>query len=190
MEPFFTTKDVGKGTGLGLSMVHGFVTRSGGSMSIESEEGVGTTVSLFLPRLKQEMNDTSPPLLASGRVLVADDDDDVRAMAISMLRRLGFSPEGVADADLALQFLRAGNEVAILFSDVRMPGGMNGLQLAEAARTIRPELTVILTSGFTGDEEIMRKIRDSCFAFLTKPYDMAALGNIIQIVLQDKRNAA
>ncbi|MBI2718120.1 MAG: hypothetical protein HY245_03395 [Rhizobiales bacterium] len=108
MEPFFTTKGAGKGTGLGLSMVHGFVTCSGGSMSIESEEGVGTTVSLFLPRLKQAADAAPPPPpLASGKVLVVDDDSDVRAMARSMLRRLGFSPEGVSDADAALQFLRA-----------------------------------------------------------------------------------
>ena len=190
MEPFFTTKEVSKGTGLGLSIVHGFVTRSGGAMSIESEEGVGTTVSLFLPRLKQEVNDTSPPLLVSGRILVVDDDDDVRAMAMAMLRRLGFSPEGVADANAALQFLRAGKAVEILFSDVRMPGGMNGLQLAEAARVIRPDLKVILTSGYTGNPEFMQKIRDGRFAFLPKPYDGAGLSNMIRAVLEDNRSAA
>ncbi len=190
MEPFFTTKDVGKGTGLGLSMVHGFVTRSGGSMSVESEEGVGTTVSLVLPRLRQEANDTSPPLLASGGVLVVDDDSDVRTMAMSMLRGLGFSAEGVSDANAALQLLRAGNEVAILFSDVRMPGGMNGLQLAAEARAISPDIKVILTSGYTGDREVMRKIAAGRFAFLPKPYDETELGRMIQTVLGDNRNVA
>jgi len=191
MEPFFTTKEVGKGTGLGLSMVHGFVTRSGGSMSIESEEGVGTTVSLFLPRLMQEanVNDISPPL-ASGRVLVVDDDSDVRVMAMSMLRQLGFSPEGVSDAEAAMQFLRAGNEVAILFSDVRMPGRMNGLQLAVEASATSPDIKVILTSGYTGDREVMRKITAGRFAFLPKPYDEAELGRMIQTVLRDNRSVA
>jgi len=190
-EPFFTTKGAGKGTGLGLSMVHGFVTRSGGSMSIESEEGVGTTVSLFLPRLKQVANDAPAPApLASGRVLVVDDDSDVRAMAMSILRRLGLSPEGVADADAALQFLRAGKEVDVLFSDVRMPGGMNGLQLAEESKKIRPDLKVILTSGYAGSPEVMQKIREGRFAFLPKPYDGAGLGKMIRSVLEDSRSAA
>ncbi len=190
-EPFFTTKDAGKGTGLGLSMVQEFVTRSRGAMHVGSQEGVGTTMSLYLPRLQQTaINIAAASQFVSGRILVVDDDHDVRTLAVSMLERLGHSCASVADAHAALEFLQASHDVAIMFSDVRMPGGMNGLQLVQEARLMRSDLKVILTSGHVGDMKIMQQIKASRFAFLPKPYDEDELGGMIQSILRDARSAA
>ena len=159
-EPFFTTKEVGKGSGLGLSQVYGFVRESGGHVRIRSVEGVGTTIELWLPRSTERLAEPSDatarvPLRTASAgevVLVVEDDDDVRDLASESLRELGYQTLIARDAAEALQMLRQPDRrIDILFSDVVMPGGMNGAQLAIEARRLRPALRVLLTSGYTAD---------------------------------------
>jgi PAS domain S-box-containing protein len=154
-EPFFTTKDVGKGTGLGLSTVYGFARQSGGAILIDSELGKGSRVSLYLPvseacRLKnsEALNETVPTGIAGQRVLVVEDQHDVREHVCKLLTRAGFAVSSASDAATALGLLESGETFDLLFTDVLMPGGMNGVELAEAASAIAPEMKVLYTSGF------------------------------------------
>ncbi|MEZ5995148.1 MAG: PAS domain S-box protein [Hyphomonadaceae bacterium] len=151
-EPFFTTKEVGKGSGLGLSMVYGFVTQSKGAVKIDTKIGEGAKVTLYLPRTKEvarEGSDRAVQNAASGRerILLVEDDDLVRAQAGAELRGLGYRVVTARGGAEALEILRAGQEFDLLFTDVVMAGGMNGRQLAEAARALAPHLPVLYTSG-------------------------------------------
>jgi PAS domain S-box-containing protein len=181
-DPFFTTKEVGKGTGLGLSMVYGFVKQTGGHIHIESQLDVGTTVSLYLPRLlrgnEQEVSDEAPPAelgSVSETVLVVEDDDDVRTYTVGILRELGYrvveSPDGAA----ALHVLeRQEPPVDLILTDVVMPK-MSGRELAEAARRIQPGVKVLFTSGYTRDA-IMRDGRlEPGVDLLSKPFNYVTL---------------
>ncbi|WP_158744033.1 MASE4 domain-containing protein [Acidisphaera sp. L21] len=183
-EPFFTTKEIGKGTGLGLSQVYGFVQQAGGQCQIDTSPGLGCTVAMYLPR-STEVSRTAPndnvvPLRrATGGevVLVVEDDETVREMAAESLEALGYGVQTASDARIALDLLRDTARVDILFSDVVMPGGMNGAQLANEARKLRPGLKVLLTSGYTvtatgGARELPQDV-----PLLRKPYlreDLAA----------------
>ena len=154
-EPFFTTKGIGQGTGLGLAQVYGFARQSGGSVRLESRLGHGTTVTLLLPvstRPALAAPQTAPEVIAaqSCAVLVCEDDDDVAALVVDMLRQLGHSPTRVATAAAALGALADDRPVDILFTDVMMPGGMDGLALAREVRRRRPGLPVLLTTGYIG----------------------------------------
>jgi CheY-like chemotaxis protein len=182
-DPFFTTKDVGKGSGLGLSQVYGFVRQSGGNVRIESQPGVGTTVRIYLPRTGRSIaaaehraacQDALAP--AKGEtVLMVEDDQEVLEIALEMLRGLNYSVLVARDAQEALDVLRGPERVDLLFSDVVMPRGMNGAELARLARALRPELPVLLTSGYTAralSEE--HGIADD-FPLLPKPYRVAEL---------------
>src|SRR5581483_5524728 len=152
VEPFFTTKPPGAGSGLGLSMVYGFVRQSGGQLRISSEPGIGTTVSLCLPRssgvVGPEATEAPEHRLRVGHqtVLVVDDNPDMRQVAERHLRFLGYTVLTAASGPAALSVLRAGTPVDLLFSDISMPEGMNGLQLAEAARKLRPDFKVLFTT--------------------------------------------
>ncbi|MDP2292828.1 MAG: ATP-binding protein [Actinomycetota bacterium] len=152
-EPFFTTKPVGSGTGLGLSMVHGFVQQSGGFVDVRSELGVGTTVQLHLPRaIGDRRAPTAAPHVTTPRrgsetVLVVDDDDLVRPLVCIAIRRLGYHVLEAAGGSDALDILRGPDRVDLLFTDVSMPGGMSGVELAAATREVRPDLAVLFTSG-------------------------------------------
>src|SRR6516225_5261780 len=156
-DPFFTTKEVGKGSGLGLSQVYGFTKTAGGHVTIESKLGSGTTVKLYLPKssdrpITAETSDQTTSLGPAGShetILVVEDDEDVLMVAAENLRELGYHVETAVNAVQALHILKGDDPVDLLFSDVIMPGGMNGLQLAVEARRIRPELKVLLTSGYT-----------------------------------------
>jgi CheY-like chemotaxis protein len=155
-EPFFTTKDTGKGTGLGLSMVFGFVKQSGGHVKIYSEVGSGTVVRVYLPREtqsedKQDLAESISALpMAAGRevVLAVEDNEKLRRVLVKQLESLGYSVIETADGKSALEILHGDDDIALLLTDVVMPGGLDGRQLAQAASQIRPALKVLFTSGF------------------------------------------
>jgi PAS domain S-box-containing protein len=175
-DPFFTTKPVGKGTGLGLSQIHGFAAQSGGHAEIDSVVGEGTTLRLFLPRATGAAADVhrcEANLERGGgaTVLLVEDNEQVRAFAESLLVDLDYRVVSAASAEEALEALD-GREVDLLFSDVMMPG-MNGVELAERARATRPDLPVVLASGYS---EEMARGNASAFETLAKPYGAATLG--------------
>ena len=156
-EPFFTTKEVGRGTGLGLSMIYGFVKQSGGHVKIYSEPDHGATVKVYLPRSSEPeyLGDLEVPIVQSATngtpemILVVEDDPEVRPLAMKVLGSLGYVALEATDADSALAMLGRHPEVALLFTDVVLPGGVNGAQLARLAREHYPDLKVLYTSGYT-----------------------------------------
>ncbi|HET6432797.1 PAS domain S-box protein [Dyella sp.] len=152
LEPFFTTKDVGKGSGLGLSMVYGFVRQSGGQLSIDSEPGRGTRVDLMLPvalspTVRTRQVETAQ-VTGSESILVVEDEPDVRQVAATFLRSMGYQVYEAADAETAVQMLQTLPQIALLFSDVMLGGGMTGVDLAREAQSQRASLKVLLTSGY------------------------------------------
>jgi CheY-like chemotaxis protein len=181
-EPFFTTKEVGKGSGLGLSMVYGFVKQSNGHVAIYSEPGLGTTVRIYLPAVTNGA-ERAPSLVpaetivATGResVLVAEDDPFVRSYAVTCLSSLGYRVIEAVDGREALHRLNEGARADILFTDVVMPGGINGWELAEQARKIRPGLKVLLTSGYALETLAERGRLPVGAVILNKPYRKAEL---------------
>lgn len=171
MEPFFTTKEAGRGSGLGLSMVYGFAKQSGGHLQITSHLAAGTRVELFLPAARhaapQEQSNASPSVGGKGEaVLVVEDDTAVRNIAVAFLRSSGYRVEAVANASDALAVLGQDSDIDLLFSDVMMGEGMNGYALAQEARRERPDLPVLLTSGY----EEHAQTTASRFDLLRKPY--------------------
>lgn len=177
-EPFYTTKEVGRGSGLGLAQVHGFATQSGGDVEIDSAPGRGTTVTLILPRssgapaaTERHLIDVDRPATAngaSGRVLLVEDDDEVAALVADMLTQLGYHPTRVSSATAALGALADGRPVDVVFSDIMMPGGMNGLDLAREVRRRRPRLPLVLTSGYS--EATRQEAAAEGIPVLPKPY--------------------
>ncbi|MFN3725558.1 MAG: ATP-binding protein [Allosphingosinicella sp.] len=190
-EPFFTTKEVGKGTGLGLSMVYGFVRQSGGHVEIHSEAGEGTTVKLYLPRLTGDGHEGEPDagtLVPAGggheTVLVCEDDDGVRAYTVEVLRELGYRVIEAADGSAALQQLEAANgTIDLLFTDVVLPGGMNGEELAQRARTTRPDLKVLFTTGYARNAVVHEGRLDPGVELITKPFAYAELAARVRDML-------
>ena len=183
-EPFFTTKEVGKGTGLGLSMVYGFVKQSGGHIHIASEAGEGTVARIYLPRLVSGLTPTAVAVPDSERrggdetILVCEDDDGVRANSVESLRELGYEVLEAADARAALRVLDGRDgKVDLLFTDVILPGGMTGSDLAAKAREVCPALRVLFTTGYARDAIVHHGRLDSGVQLLTKPFafdDLAA----------------
>jgi CheY-like chemotaxis protein len=172
-EPFFTTKAMGRGSGLGLSMVYGFVKQSGGHLRMESQPGQGTRIELFLPIAAADAITDAPGSTAEVRgselVLVVEDEPEVRNIAAAFLRSLGYRAMAVGNAADALAQLAANEDIALLFSDVMLGGGMNGIELAQAARSLRPQLGVLLTSGY--DEPATTTTgAASPFELIRKPY--------------------
>ena len=186
-EPFVTTKEVGKGTGLGLAQVYGFARQSGGGVRLRSQPGAGTTVSLLLPLSRRPApvaiaapaDPEGPPTLGAA-VLVCEDDDDVAALVVDMLTQLGHEPTRVTTAAAALGALADGRDVDLLFTDVMMPGGMNGLALALEARRRRPGLAVLLTTGYTGGSPEEGLVG---LPMLRKPYRIDDLAQALQRIL-------
>jgi signal transduction histidine kinase len=188
-EPFFTTKEVGKGSGLGLPQVYGFAEQSGGSVRIESEIGQGTTVVLTLPRTHRApmavdpFVDVGQPLPKTfGSVLLVEDDDEVASLVSDMLRELGYKVTRTASAEAALGALADDRPIDIIFSDIMMPGRMNGLDLAREAQRRRPRLPVLLTSGYA--EAAMSEASRENIRGLRKPYDIQALAQTLREVIE------
>jgi PAS domain S-box-containing protein len=190
-EPFFTTKEVGKGSGLGLSMVYGFVKQSNGHVAIYSEPGLGTTVRIYLPQvvsklgLSPEQTQAGASALPRGTetVLVVEDDPFVRSYSISRLESLGYAVIAAVDGNDALQKLRADAAVDILFTDIVMPGGINGWELADLAQQLRPGLPVLLTSGYALETLVKHGRLRAGAVVLTKPYRKADLARRLREVV-------
>jgi len=177
-EPFFTTKEVGKGSGLGLSQVYGFVRQSEGEVQLHSTVGQGTTFTLRLPASEEAVEQAAPevePSLVQGgheRVLLVEDDATVLTLTLDMLSGLGYQVATATNANEALEIIQSDAEIDVLFSDVVMPGGVSGVSLARTARELRPNLKVLLTSGFVGDGAVLETAE---FPLLDKPYETSAL---------------
>jgi len=197
-EPFFTTKEVGKGSGLGLSMVYGFIKQSAGHVTIYSEPGLGTTVRMYLPvtvtagaadlameRAPAAPQAVAPEVLPLGieTVLVVEDDPFVRAFAVRTLEELGYRVIAAVNGREALAHLQGDEPIDLLFSDVVMPGGMNGWELAEHARVLRPNLRIMLTSGYAVETLLARGRLRGDTNFLNKPYRKAELAQRLREVL-------
>ncbi len=190
-DPFFTTKGVGGGSGLGLSQVYGFAKSLGGHVEIESEMGLGTTVSLLLPKSSEPVPpQTSENLLPLRRargtetVLAVEDDEEVLELTVVALKDLGYTVLTAANAGDALKILRSAAEIDVLFSDVIMPGGMNGAQLAVEARRLRPGLKVLLTSGYTAEALTKEHGMPDDLEVLPKPYRHEDLANKLRLVIK------
>jgi two-component system NtrC family sensor kinase len=185
-EPFFTTKPVGKGTGLGLSQVFGFTHQSGGTVTVASEIGRGTTIRMYLPRSNAqrvasvEPSPEAPTAVAAGRtILVVEDDPMVATATAALIEQLGHRSVRADSAAKALEILTGDHDIDLVFSDVVMPGAMNGIELAHAIRKLRPDIPVILTSGYSG------QIRDASrqFEILPKPLAVTTLDAAIRHAL-------
>jgi len=183
-EPFFTTKDIGKGSGLGLAQVHGFVEQSGGRVDVLSRLGEGTRVTLVLPKAQvgteaaTEAPGHAQPVAAVsiGAALLVEDDDEVAALTEEMLAHLGWRVTRVASAEAALNFKLDG--VGLVFSDVMMPGGKNGIELAHALRARQPDLPIVLASGYA--ESVRVEAARSGLPLLGKPFDIDTLAATIE----------
>jgi PAS domain S-box-containing protein len=188
-DPFFTTKEVGKGTGLGLSMVFGFVKQSGGHVKIYSEEGHGTSVKMYLPRatgLSQTAAEAEISSQIEGgteTVLVVEDDSLVRRYVMTQIESLGYTTLEAANASDALQIIDATPSIDLLFTDVIMPGIMNGRQLVDEARKRRPQLKTLYTSGYTENAIVHHGRLDSGVLLLAKPYRKSELARMLRLAL-------
>jgi len=189
-EPFFTTKEVGKGTGLGLSMVYGFVRQSGGHVAVESAPGVGTTVALYLPKATQKpdaeveaiQTQAIPP--GSERILVVEDNEDLLEVTTAMLTTFGYRVLCARNGAEAIQMLESGQEFELLFSDVVMPNGMNGVELAREARRLSKDIKILLTSGYAGDVLERHGAVDE-FLIIDKPFRLADLARRLRSILHE-----
>jgi PAS domain S-box-containing protein len=186
-EPFFTTKETGKGTGLGLSMVYGFAKQSGGHVQIYSEPAHGTTIRLYLPVAMGEADADVPvatPAQGAGEtILVVEDDTLVREFVIAQLRSLGYRTVAAANGRAALAHLESGRPFDLLFTDVVMPGGMTGRQLADEILKSRPATKVLYTSGYTENAMAHDGRLDRDLMLLCKPYRKSALASMIRLAL-------
>jgi len=188
-EPFFTTKDVGKGSGLGLSMVYGFVKQSNGHIKIYSEEGHGTTVKLYLP---QATGVADAPATEAGTfegthgdetILIVEDDALVREYVVTQISRFGYHALAASNVAEALAIINGAEHIDLLFTDVIIPGGMNGSQLATEALKRRPELKVLYTSGYAENAIVHHGRLDAGVLLLPKPYLSSDLARMIQTAL-------
>lgn len=189
-EPFFTTKEHHARSGLGLSMIYGFAKQSGGNVMVYSEVGHGTTIKLYLPRVESPAEpeapaaDVTPQHLGGNEVILAVEDDDiVRKLVVDNLDKLGYRVLEAADGAAALEILRSSARIDLLFTDVILPGGMTGLELAEESRTLRPGLRVLFTSGYTKSSTVHQGKIDESVHLLSKPYRREELNRKIREVL-------
>jgi PAS domain S-box-containing protein len=194
-DPFFTTKKAGSGTGLGLSMAYGFVKQSGGHIRLYSEPGHGTTVAIYLPRAKASKADEAPGLEDSpadlGRgetVLLVEDDDRVRRVSAGRLRELNYSVIEAADGRRALELLAENLRIDIVFTDMVMPGGVTGSEVAAQVQARHPGTKVLLTSGYA-EPDVVRRSAIQSSAWLRKPYSKQALARKLRELLDDRRPA-
>jgi CheY-like chemotaxis protein len=186
-EPFFTTKDVGKGTGLGLSQVYGFAKQSGGFVAATSTPGCGTLIEVFLKRSMEILPEAreigqASPQKGTGVVLVVEDDAAVRATTSGMLEDLGYSVVCAETASAALELIQANASVDLVFSDVVMPDGMSGVELAQQIVSLRPHLPVLLTSGYTA-QRVIPETPAGELTLLKKPFSHADLSIAIRNIM-------
>ena len=189
-DPFFTTKEVGKGTGLGLSQVYGFVKQSGGHVAIESTTGAGTSIRLYLPRnigaeiaaADTDIGAATPVARAQEIVLVVEDEPDVRRLSVDALRELGYTVMHASDPREALSLLELQPRIDLLLTDIVMPA-MNGRHLAEAARSLRPDLKVVYTTGYAGEASVHDGRAQPDVVVLPKPFTLSALATRVRDAL-------
>jgi PAS domain S-box-containing protein len=189
-EPFFTTKEKGRGTGLGLAMVYGFVKQSGGHVTIYSEPGLGTTINLYLPRSDAPSAEAAPvtgvadlDVQVRETVLVVEDDSRVRQLTIKRLKLIGYQVLEASNGPAALEILKRGDAVDLVFTDLIMPGGLSGREVAIRARELKPNVKVLLTSGYA--EELVHgdDLQREQLKVLRKPYQQAELVAALRDVL-------
>ena len=193
-EPFFTTKPAGAGSGLGLSMVYGFVKQSGGHIQIYSELGQGTSIKMYFPRLTDASAIPAWETLAAPKVprsgehheciLLVEDDEDVSRFVVDALRDIGYRVEHAADAAQALELLKSLPDVALLLTDVILPGGMNGRELAQEIHKMRPNLPVLFATGYTRNAIIHHGRLDNDVNLLTKPFTTEALASKVRQLIE------
>ncbi|HZL31287.1 MAG TPA: ATP-binding protein, partial [Pseudolabrys sp.] len=189
-EPFFTTKEVGKGTGLGLSQVYGFAKQSGGTVTITSAEGRGTAITIFLPRshetpqMPSAQTVTEGPVEPAGTVLLVEDNADVAEVGAGFFSQLGYRVRSVVNAQAALAALRLDSDVDLVFSDILMPGSMNGLDLAREIATRFPAIPVLLTTGYSASaqEAVAQGV-----VVQQKPYDLESLKRNIREAIEGSK---
>ncbi len=191
-DPFFTTKPLGQGTGLGLSMVFGFVKQSGGHVRIYSEVGHGTTIGIYLPRY----HGSGTTRHATGRigkigkpgdgesVLIVDDEPTVRMLVTEALEELAYKVLEAGDGQSGLDILRGGRRIDLLVTDVGLPGGMNGRQLADAARQIRPNLKILFITGYAANAAVGNGLVEAGMEIMTKPFAIQALANKVRSMIE------
>lgn len=187
-DPFFTTKPTGQGTGLGLSMVYGFARQSGGQVRIYSEPGQGAMVCIYLPRSEASADEAEtvperidlPKAQAGETVMIVDDEPTVRMLVTEILHDLGYQAIEAADGPSGLKILQSDARIDLLVTDVGLPGGMNGRQLADAARVGRPDLKVLFITGYAENAVVGNGQLDSGMHVMTKPFEMAALSERIR----------
>jgi signal transduction histidine kinase len=190
-DPFFTTKAAGKGTGLGLSMIHGFMRQSGGEIRVYSEVGRGTTVCLYLPRHYGEAEELGPTVEqrvaespGSGEtILVVDDEPSVRTLVVEVLEELGYLAIEAGDGPTALRLLQSVSSVDLLITDLTLPGGINGREVADRARTLRPSIRVLFITGYAENSVISNGQLQPGVQLLHKPFSMQVLASRVKNIL-------
>lgn len=192
-DPFFTTKPIGMGTGLGLSMIYGFARQSGGGVQIISTVGRGSRVCIYLPahigsavvpHLESRLPEAQPPMYGSETVLVVDDETAVRALVCEVLAELGYRILEAEVGSVALNILQSGQTIDLLITDVGLPGGMNGRQLADAARLLRPTLKVLFVTGYAENAALGQGTLDPGMHVLTKPFSIPTLSVRVKELLE------
>lgn len=191
-DPFFTTKPIGQGTGLGLSMIHGFVRQSGGQVRVYSEPGKGATMCLYLPRYtgavvnEEQSGDAQIEHVGVGEtVLVIDDEPTVRMLIVEVLEEAGYRPLEAADGPSGLKILQSDAKIDLLITDVGLPGGMNGRQVADAARSTRPGLKVLFVTGYAENAAVGNGHLDAGMQVITKPFVMTDLANKVTELIEN-----
>jgi CheY-like chemotaxis protein len=191
-EPFFTTKPRGKGTGLGLAMVYGFVKQSGGTIRIYSEPGHGTTLTFYLPLAESVAKPhrdealTHSPAKLSGKVLVVDDEPDLLETATTFLNEMGYTTYQAHDGASALEVIEQHADLDLLVTDIVMPGGMNGVELAKKARERLPHIKFIYCSGFPADAITERRLPIVDGPLLNKPYQRVRFGAMVNAAMEGR----
>ena len=193
-DPFFTTKEIGQGTGLGLSQVYGFIKQSGGHVKLYSQPGDGTTVKMYLPRVSPDAaelaasgRDEPAPAGAGETILVVEDEEDVRDATVTMLQDLGYRVRAAANGADALRLVAEHDDFRLLFTDIGLPGGLNGRQLAEKAHELRPGLLVLYTTGYARNAVVHQGVLDHGVELLVKPFNYAGLATRIKHLDREHR---
>ena len=188
-EPFFTTKEMGKGSGLGLSMVYGFVKQSGGHIMVESVLERGTTITIYLPRSQQvaliEDDDATVTEVSKqvGNILVVEDDPDLRELAATILNAYGYEVSVAVLAEEAIDLLQQDRKFDLLFTDIVLSAGMDGVELAQAASRLQPDIKVLFASGYSKHALILDGKLKQSQQFISKPYRFEELTGLIQTLL-------